>query len=282
MVKRALPLLFFLSFVASSASAMTVDALLGKVKTVEQAVQSDGADDERANKESIRESAHELFPSVDAAAASGSVVAGEEGFVTFKEYGAVVTLKDVPRQAWFAPYVRDVAEQHIVSGYRGPDGKPLGEFRPGNPVTVEEIAKMFVLASGKDASSCPQKDKNFTTATGSWSIPFVACAETGNWVLFGDGTVDVHRPATRAEVVVTLLQAFGVPERDPALSFSHFSDVTPATFFGAAILTAADDGIVSGYTDESGKATGGFGPTTTINRAEVAKIISNALQKYRK
>ena len=47
-----------------------------------------------------------------------------------------------------------------------------------------------------------------------------------------------------------------------------------------AIETAANDGIVSGYADAEGNATGLFKPLDFVNRAEVAKMITLALQVY--
>ena len=59
-------------------------------------------------------------------------------------------------------------------------------------------------------------------------------------------------------------------------------DVTDSTLFSSAIFTAYADRIVSGETDASGNPTGYFFPERPVNRAEVAKIVSLALQVYGK
>ena len=119
--------------------------------------------------------------------------------------------------------------------------------------------------------------KNISAAD-RWSEKYVRCAEYNKWAIFSEGTVDVTRPATRTEVVVTVLQAFGA--RISPRSGSVFEDVTTATPYAAAIETAAGKGIVSGYSDENGTPTGLFGPDDLVNRAEIAKIFSLAFQVY--
>lgn len=202
-------------------------------------------------------------------------------FVTFRENGILVVLKDVPRSQWFGPYVRDMVDRRIVSGYRNADGTPTGLFGPERNVSVEELAKMSVEAAGIDQNTCPATAKN-VTAQGSWSVAYIACTEKLAWALYGDSTVDVKRPATRAEVVMTLLQALDAPFRPVAGSGSVFKDVGPTTQFSSAIVTAAADGVVAGYTDANGNLTGMFGPGNAVNRAELSKMFSIALQLYKR
>jgi len=197
--------------------------------------------------------------------------------ISVKVDGYPVTLTDVPRDAWFAPYVRDVADRGIVSGYRGQDGLPLGLFGPADNVTIEQLAKMAIEASGTNPDECSGDVKN-ETAVDSWSEQYILCAEEKGWAVFSDGSVTVQRNASRAEVVVTVLQAFGVKLR--AREGGIFDDVDSSTEFAAAVETAAGDSIVSGYKSDEGVPTGEFGPTDPVNRAEVAKIIALAIQVY--
>jgi hypothetical protein len=199
-------------------------------------------------------------------------------FVSVMIDGSLVALHDVPRTAWFAPYVREIAERGIVSGYRDESGQPTGAFGPADNVTIEQMAKVMLYASGLDAQSCSGVPLN-ATASGSWSAQFVACAEKIQWSVYADGSVDVHRPATRSEVIATLLQAFKVtPE---ARTGDTFTDVTLTTLFGASIEQAKRDGIVSGYTDDDGTPTNTFGPEDPVTRAEFAKIVTLGMQVYK-
>ncbi|MDD5624096.1 MAG: S-layer homology domain-containing protein, partial [Candidatus Peribacteraceae bacterium] len=138
--------------------------------------------------------------------------------------------------------------------------------------------KIAVQSAGIDSTACTGSLVN-ASAQGRWSAPFITCTETRGWAVFSDGSVPVERSATRAEVVSTLLQAFAVP-LDPRAG-GVFRDVDGSTEFAAAVETAAGDQIISGYTDPDGNPTGLFGPTDSVNRAEVAKMVSLALQVYR-
>ena len=44
--------------------------------------------------------------------------------------------RDVADNDWFNPYVASLAEWGIVSGFKDDRGRPTGEYRPGNQVTI--------------------------------------------------------------------------------------------------------------------------------------------------
>lgn len=203
-------------------------------------------------------------------------------FVTVKVDGRTVTFSDVPSREWFAPYVRTIAELGIISGYRDAAGVPLGTFGPADSVTLEQTAKVLLYAAGKDPSSCKGTGTGglLNANVSAWAKPFVLCAEEYQWSVFSDGTVDTKRPATRAEVIATVLQAFGI--RTDNVSGDVFGDVGSATLYAAAIERAKKDGIVGGYADAQGNATGTFGPDDPVKRAEFAKMTTIALDVYGK
>lgn len=203
-----------------------------------------------------------------------------EAFVSVEVDGKLVVFADVPRTAWFAPYVREIAERRIVSGYRDADGIPTGLFGPADNVTVEQMAKVMLYASGRATDTCLQTIPFNRTASGTWSAGFMACAEQAHWAIYEDGSVQPNRPATRGEVVMTLVQAFN-KETGPRTG-TGFTDVTLSSQFGGAIEQAQRDGIVSGYTDDTGTPTGLFGPEDAVTRAEFAKIITLGIQLYTK
>ncbi|OGJ57678.1 hypothetical protein A2881_04205 [Candidatus Peribacteria bacterium RIFCSPHIGHO2_01_FULL_55_13] len=197
-------------------------------------------------------------------------------YVRIKIDGVPVDLTDVPKDIWFAPYVRSAADAGIVSGYRGENGLPLGLYGPADPVTIEQVAKIAFLASGAPLSDCGSELLNVAVEE-RWSEEYFRCAEKLQWAVFSDGTVDPLRPATRDEVVVTMLQAFKVMIRDSEAT--PFTDLDSSEF-RAAIVTAYEDHVIGGYTDAEGNSTGKFGPEDSVNRAEVAKIVVLAMDVY--
>lgn len=254
---------------ASSGSVLSdIEAIQGVLHSQQAEALIDAAED-------ALESRDELLPT--AAGAASSAASSADGMLSIAVDGKRVPLRDVPVDAWFAPYVESAAQDGIISGYRDGAGAPLGLFGPGDAVTVEQLAKMAVLASQMETDRCDGEPRN-PTARGRWSAQVIACAESRGWSLFSDGGVRVTRPATRAEVVATLLQAFGiVPGKT---SGDAFSDVNVTTVFAAYIERASADEIVGGYTDAAGKTTGKFGPTNPVNRAEIAKMLTLVLERY--
>lgn len=224
------------------------------------------------------EAADELFPvSEDEEFDAEPDYTLSETHVTIKVDGVPVVLDDVPVFEWFAVYVRDAAERGIVSGYKKLNGLPSGKYGPADKVTIAQLAKMAVLAGDIDPYNCGDELKN-KRAEYDWSEDYIRCAEKEGWIVYSDGSVDITRPATRAEVVVTVLQAFR--QRISPRSGTVFADVGTSSPLGAAIETAANAGIVSGYSDKFGNPTGYFGPEDPVNRAETAKIFSLAFQVY--
>ncbi len=196
----------------------------------------------------------------------------KERFVTVTIDKEETIFSDVPQEAWFAPYVFNVARKNVFSGYRDKSGNLTGVFGPGNNVTVAELAKVVHRLAGIEEGSGEPEN---VSAKGQWYAAFIASAEKLGWTIYSDAVVDPNRPATRGEVLVTLLQALDHPvtwQRG-----EMFTDVTAHTPFAAAIETAADLEIVSGTQDVHGSDTGLFGPQDPINRAEMAKIIDKAM-----
>lgn len=186
--------------------------------------------------------------------------------------GKEVAFRDVLQKNWFATYVFTAVKSGIVSGYRGSDGKLLGLYGPGNSITVGELAKIAHELAGIDESETKTPSKN-RFARGAWFAQYVASAEALSWTIYADGVIDLTRPATRGEVLVTLLQVMDIPLLWP--KGTAFRDVSVSTPYAAAIETAAMEKIVSG--DEGGT----FRPLDNINRAEVAKILSILIEKYK-
>jgi len=264
---------------AASLNDFTSDAELFKSEIdTSQQESADQALDQAA------EQSKELFPDRSSEVGTGATkrtLEEDPVFLTVRVEDFPVVLKDVPKVEWFAPYVRDTAERGILAGYRDVNGLPTGQFGPADHLTIEQLAKIAVVAAGIDTAACAGSGvlKN-SSAVDRWSAPYILCAETNGWAVFSDGSVPVRKLASRSEVVVTLLQAFSLPVSGE--TSQRFSDVGASTEFAAAIERAAQDGIVAGYTDVQGNPTGTFGPADPVLRAEMAKIVSLALQLYGK
>ncbi len=183
--------------------------------------------------------------------------------------GKMVVFTDVKTKAWFAPYVHKVAKAAIITGYKDRSGNPEGIFGPNNNVMIAELSKLAHKMSGVDEGQIrvPVINKR---AGGQWFERYFASAEQRWWEVWRDRRVDPSRSATRGEVIATVLRALNV--RTTWAEGKTFGDVMPTHKYANAIETAATDGLV-----DSG---GNFRPDDPINRAEIAKIVANAIDLY--
>ncbi len=198
-------------------------------------------------------------------------------YVTASVDGSTLIFTDSSIHEWYAPFVYTAVKTKVMSGYRDAEGNPNGLYGPGDLVTIGQLAKIAHALSGISEKKATLPPQNLL-ARNQWYEQYIASAEELFWEVYQDKTVNLDRPATRAEVVSTLLQALDVPRVWPKGILFH--DVSPTTQYAASIETAALDGLVSGYTDSKGNATGEFGPNNPVNRAEIAKIISQAIALY--
>ena len=182
--------------------------------------------------------------------------------------------KDVGEGEWFTPYVASVSAWGIVSGYRDANGNLTGEFGPGNNVTVAEVLKMAMKAAKIDETKCGLVPPLHSQAIGHWAVAFVSCAEQSQVRILDDVSIDLNRPARRAEVLAVMHDVFG--DTVPPL-FSNFRD-TMNHPLEADIAYDYTRGIVSGDKNAQGIETGTFRPNAPINRAETAKIIYQRLK----
>ncbi len=182
--------------------------------------------------------------------------------------------RDVADADWYNPYVASLAEWGIVSGYKDDRGRPTGEYRPGNQVTIAEVLKMAMESAQVNEAECTNTPLH-PQAAGHWAAQYVACGEQmGVRMLDPRLPADLNRAAKRAEVLTIMHDTFS----DEVLPlYSGFTD-TQGHRFEADIAYANLYGTVSGDTASDGTEIGTFRPDDPINRAETAKILYNRLK----
>ncbi|MBU0458035.1 S-layer homology domain-containing protein, partial [Patescibacteria group bacterium] len=181
-----------------------------------------------------------------------------------------VLYRDVPVDAWFAPYVSSLIEEEIATGYENEQGEPIGEFGVSNPVTYAEVLKMSLEAVGVSLQSGTSRN---ISAQGTWADAYVAYGESeGISVL--TPSLNVHESSTRGAVIQIMLEAMGIligPKSE-----TSYTDVSPNHPYARAIATATFIELIEGDSDTSGNKLNTFRPDEPINRAEVAKIVAIA------
>ncbi|MBN2980661.1 S-layer homology domain-containing protein [Cohnella algarum] len=86
----------------------------------------------------------------------------------------------------------------------------------------------------------------------------------------GDGKYDPRANVTRAEFAKILVEALDLD--NPNASSTKFSDVPANAWYAPAVAAAVDNGIINGRSETR------FDPLAPISRAEIATMISRALQ----
>jgi plastocyanin len=189
--------------------------------------------------------------------------------------GKTVVLNDVPQNAWFATYVHDAAEASIVNGYMDANGNYLGRFGPSDNVTVAQALKIAILGAGYDTNAYSSVID--AGVGGHWAAPYVSVAKAEHFAIT-NGTMQLDRAATRAEVATIFATAFRVPL--DASSNAGYKDVNTNSPDAPAIAELTKGNVISGDTDANGTLTGTFRPSDDINRAEVVKIVMLARATY--
>ena len=274
---RYLPVLLGLLLPVTMQAADEFNSLLRELDNLQAELEADTADQDRLGTDVDYESQPELFPESDEDGGLRREDTISESNVYIRINGVPYILQDVPLEAWFAPYVREIAAKGVITGYTDEAGRLRGLFGPADPVTLGQLAKIAVTAAGVDPTKCPTQVKN-KSASGTWAAIHVACAEYLQWSAFVDEASDINRGATRTEVVVTILEAFG--REFEVGTGQRFRDVSATFPLSGAIEAAALDGLVSGYVSTEGESTGFFGPFDNVNRAEASKIVALAIQQY--
>jgi len=176
---------------------------------------------------------------------------------------------DVPSTHWAHDYIWFLAFNGIVSGYGD------GTYGPENPLKRSQFTKIIVesmLNQGIISSIDDYIPGTFPDVDSShWAADYIMTA-FNNGVISekGDGTFDPEGLARRSHIVKMVIEAFDIP----IISYipGTFTDVSSSYWAADYIMTAKENEIVSGYTEDNT-----FRPENNATRAQIAKIIYNSL-----
>jgi hypothetical protein len=143
-----------------------------------------------------------------------------------------IPFSDVEQGKWYSQAIAYLASQGIVAGY------PDGTFRPDQPITRAEFAKMVAGFDELDETS----RNSFSDTEGHWAAGFISSAAAKGWVSgYPDGTFQPEGGTTRAEAVTVINRmlnrqvALGdIPDWAPI-----YTDLTEAHWAYTAIIEAS-------------------------------------------
>ncbi|MBD3328342.1 hypothetical protein GF340_03495 [Candidatus Peregrinibacteria bacterium] len=178
------------------------------------------------------------------------------------------TFPDVQAEDWFYAPVEDLVALGVVNG-------SMDAYRPGDDVNRAEMAKLVV-----EAFEIPLENPETATfkdvAENDWFYPYVETAAASGIVsgymndageltgYYGAGDSLTREQASKMIVL-------GAPLTINTNCGPSFDDVGINRWSYEFVETLYVNSVIDGYTD------GSFQPGNNINRAEIAKIVSNAL-----
>ena len=178
------------------------------------------------------------------------------------------TFYDVDKNYWAYVLIEEMVENKILAGY------PDGSFRPDAGITRAEAAKIFMLSLAESSVFPYSISVTSDVMATHWASRYIINGKL-YIKLYEDGTFKPEQYITRLEFVNAVsenLERAMANEKFDNIVFSDINDLDAESI--EAIYHLCSLGIINGYED------GTFRPNDTLTRAEVCKIISEAL-KYR-
>lgn len=178
----------------------------------------------------------------------------------------VVQFNDIQVNNWAYTAITSMSERGVVSGYGD------GSFRPDNPISREEFAKMISVTFSLDLSVTD--DVYYSDVPPDrWSFPYIEATTeyiTGYYPPRGIPFFDPAANATREDVATALVKIVGLPTDKYSTHFTDENLISPG--LKKYVDVAADYNLISGYPD------GTFRPLNPITRAEVAALLYRAIK----
>ena len=182
------------------------------------------------------------------------------------------TYTDLPTNHWAYVAINEMTENGILTGY------PDGTFAPDKTITRAEFAKILVLALNLQGNS---NNVTFNDVNSNhWAYNYINVAS--NYLSgFSNGTSLLYMPdsvAVREDMAVAVVNAVGLQNSNYDLNtLNKFSDKDSISEnLKKYIAIAVENDLMNGNAD------GTFNPKGGLTRAEVSKLITNAIGKLEK
>jgi hypothetical protein len=152
-----------------------------------------------------------------------------------------------------------LSARKVIVGYKD------GTFRPYQPVTRAQAAKIIALSLGLDLSNV--KDPGFKDVKkGEWYYPYIAAVSSLN--IMSGYDKNEFRPnefLTRAQMAKILTTAFQLGEK--TLENNPFKDVHKEDWYAKYLTALIEKQITKGKTKDT------FAPNDVVNRGQIASFV---------
>lgn len=161
--------------------------------------------------------------------------------------------------------IGDLSSKNIISGFVD------GTFRPDEPVTRAQMAKLIAIAKNLPSDSAAADTVIFSDITTKyWAAGYIKASHAAGIVKgYADGTFKPSKQITRGELARMLFRATGAAPINPVNP--TYKDVAAGYWAYSEIETVVNYGIMGGYRD------GTFRPEVPATRAQTAIALYNML-----
>ncbi|MCR4428320.1 MAG: S-layer homology domain-containing protein [Caldiserica bacterium] len=179
---------------------------------------------------------------------------------------------DVPFEYWAFQEINSLNEVGILSGY------PDGYFKPENPVSRAEFAKIALLAFRLPPSK-PEFSTFSDVPPDHWAYQFIEGAVKAGLIKgYPDGTFQPEKEVSKAEAITILVRFLAWPLVSPPRQ--TFFDCSPGDWFYSFVETALGGGLLPldvpqiVRKDDSGNFL--FDPSLPATRSQASYLIYQA------
>jgi hypothetical protein len=187
-----------------------------------------------------------------------------------------IQFSDVPPNHTFYTFIRCLACRGILGGYAD------GTFRPGNPTTRGQMAKIIANAAGILDPIPPNRQTFSDVPPGhTFWVYIERLSARGIVGGYADGTFRPDNWVTRGQLTKFAANAAGFSEPIPP-NQQTYTDVPPTHTFWEYVERLSGRGVISGYQcgvppagacDPQNRAW--FLPDATVTRGQTSKIVAN-------
>lgn len=126
-----------------------------------------------------------------------------ERYIQTEKLGDFIVFNDIPKDAWYAPYILKASRMNMISG------NPDGTFIATKPVNFSEFLKMMLILERDSISEEDAKESPFIgIETFQWYTPyFVRAKALGLLPLHGEQEMNPSEELTRGKIAMLLYNA---------------------------------------------------------------------------
>ena len=205
----------------------------------------------------------------------------KDQYIKTKYQSGLIPFKDTDDNQWYTPYVAQLKDttwnnQKIVEGFKDGRGNPTGQYGPDQYLKLGEVLKIAMILGDHEQLKLGAP----TNTLSHWAVGYLGRARQLQFESTKSITTfdQLNSPATRGQAFLILAEATNMIDESSTAQVEcqnqNFQDIDLSSKETAAACIFANLGIISGTDNNQLKL------DSSINRAEIAKVVVNIINIY--